>query len=162
MERIEEAREKARRNLTIANHLLTQSYPLFGEPKLLFAVLQNIFLSLTNAITAILNHEFENKNIQTFPDTIEAKVDVFKREVAPRYRIPIEQLQTIDNVKAIITSYKESSVSFTRKDAFVICEEGYHLRTLTFQDMKALLAKTKTFIQQMEKILTIENKPIMA
>jgi hypothetical protein len=45
-------------------------------------------------------------------------------------------------------------VSFTRKDAFVICEEGYRLTTITMQDMKAMLARAKVFIQQMEDILT--------
>lgn len=162
MERTGEAREKAVKNLKIANHLLTQSYPLLNEPKLLFAALQNIFLSLTYAITAILAHEFENKRIPAFPDNADAKFDIFKLKVAPRYKIPTEQLQTIVDVKAIITSHKESSVSFTRKDAFVICEEGYHLRTLTLRDMKVLLAKAKTFIQQMDQILAASNKLVAA
>ena len=156
MEKTGEAREKALRNLKIANHLLTQSYPLVSDPKLLVAVLQNIFLTLTNAMTAILSHERDRKRIPPFPDNFDAKFDIFKMKVAPNRKIAPDQLQYILDTKALISSHKESSVSFTRKDAFVICEEGYRLKTLTVQDMKTMLAKAKAFVQRMEEIVSGE------
>ncbi|MBI4150257.1 hypothetical protein HY488_02535 [Candidatus Woesearchaeota archaeon] len=156
MEKTEEAREKAIKNLKIANHLLTQSYPLLNDPKLLVAVLQNIFLAQVNAMTAIVSYDHDNWHLPAFPDNFDAKFDLFKLKIAPKYKIPAEHLQAILDVKALIASQKESKVSFVRKDAFVICEEGYRLKTLTLQDMKTLLAKTKVFIQRMGQILAQE------
>ncbi len=157
MENVEEAREKALRNLKIATHLLTQSYPLLQDPKLLLAVLQNLFLAMAHAMTAILAHEREWKRIPAFSDNFDARFDLLKLKVAPRQKIPAEQLQMILDIRALVSAHKEASVTFARKDAFVICEEGYRLKTLTVQDMKTMLAKTKVFIQQMERILTAER-----
>lgn len=157
MEKTGEAREKALRNLKIANHLLTQSYPLLQDSKLLLAVLQNLFLAMANAMTAILAYEHEEKRLPAFPDNFDAKFDLFKLKVAPRHKIPPEQLQTILDARTLIAAQKDAPVTFTRKDAFVICEEGYRMKTLTAKDMKVMLAKTKVFIQQMDRILTAED-----
>jgi len=154
MDKTRESREKALKNLKIANHLLTQSYPLIADPKLLLAVLQNISIALEHAMTAILQHARENKEIPPFPENFETKFDVFKLKVAPNYKVPPNHLQSILDVRSMIASHKKSSVSFSRKDAFVICEEGYKLRTLTIDDMKKILKSTKEFISIMEKILT--------
>jgi hypothetical protein len=156
MEKTAEAREKAHKNLKMADHLLTQSYPLVNDPKLLLAVVQNLFLAQASAMTAILSHERDRKRIPPFPDNFEAKFDIFKLKTAPHHRIPPDQLQHLLDVKALVSAHKDASVSFSRKDAFVICEEGYRLTTLTIGDMKAMLAKAKVFIQQMDGILSSE------
>ena len=43
MESYEIARDKAKRHVKIADHMLTQTYPLIQDPKLLIAVMDNIF-----------------------------------------------------------------------------------------------------------------------
>ena len=57
MEKYEEIRDKAIKNIKIADHMLTQTYPLVKDPRLLLTVLENVFLSLTNAIGALLYFE---------------------------------------------------------------------------------------------------------
>ncbi len=158
MEKVHEMREKAEKNLKIGNHLLTQSYPLVKDPKLLVAVLQNIFLATASSMTAILYYERENKSIPPFHDSFDAKFELFKK-VAPKYSIPPDTLRAMLDMKTIITAHQEASVSFSRKDAFVICEEGYRLRTLTAESLKPLMAKAKLFIEQMEQITT--NNTVM-
>ncbi len=154
METAQEAGEKAHKSLSIADHLLTQSYPLIQDPKLLLAVAQNIFSALTSAMAAILAHEYESKRLRLFPASVEARFDLFKLRVAPRYKIAPEYLQLILEAKSLLHAHQEASVTFARKDALVICEEGYRLKTLTSQDMKAMYAKAKAFIQQIDTILS--------
>ena len=59
MEKYEELRDMARKKIQIADHMLTMTYPMIKDPKLLLAVMENIFLALTNSIAASLLNEIK-------------------------------------------------------------------------------------------------------
>ncbi|MCP3682530.1 MAG: hypothetical protein GY861_07545, partial [bacterium] len=47
MEKFQEAREKARKNINVADHMFCMTYPLVKDNRLLLAILENIFLGFT-------------------------------------------------------------------------------------------------------------------
>ncbi|PIN86441.1 hypothetical protein COV19_04760 [Candidatus Woesearchaeota archaeon CG10_big_fil_rev_8_21_14_0_10_44_13] len=159
MDRVYEARDKAVRNLKIADHMLTQTYPSVKDPKILLSVLENVFLALTNSMAAILYYEYHNKRIPGFDENFNSKFDLFKLNVAGRYRINKEYITLISTIKSILVNHKKSPVEFSRKDAFVICSDGYDMKTLTEKEMKAYIEKTKGFLQDMQNI-TSQNERI--
>ena len=44
MEKFQELREISKKKIFLADHILTQTYPLLKDPKLLLATTENIFL----------------------------------------------------------------------------------------------------------------------
>src|SRR3989338_261446 len=93
MEKFQESRERARRNIQLADHMLTQTYPLVKDPKLLLAVIENIFLALTNAMASVLYYERLFKRIPPFHDNFESKFYLFKMKTAMKYNIGPDYLK---------------------------------------------------------------------
>ena len=57
MERFQELREDARKRLQVADHLLTITYPLVKDAKLLLTISENLYYCVENAMNALLEHE---------------------------------------------------------------------------------------------------------
>jgi len=150
-------KEKAVRYLKNADHMFTQTYRSIKEPKLLLAVLESLFLSLTNAMTAILCHERQRREISPFHDSFESKFNVFKMEIARKYFIHQDYINLILDIKNAIAMHSKSPVEFSRKGKFVICTSQYETKELTESDMKKTISKAKVFIGIMHSIL--DDKP---
>jgi hypothetical protein len=153
MEMLREVSDKARHRIKLADHMLTQTYPLVKDPKLLLAVIENTFLALTNAMGSVLYNERVYKRIPPFVDNFENKFDIFRRKCAERYNIDREYLLMVREIKDIIVSHKTSPVEFARKDSFVICTESYRLKTITVEQLKKYIEKSKEFVKITENIL---------
>jgi len=154
MEKFQEAREKAKKNVRVADHILTQTYPLVNDPKLLIAVLENIFLSLTNSMGALLHYERLFKRIPPFHENFESKFNMLKMNVAHKHGISNDYLKFIQEVKSLLELHKKGPVEFSRKDVFVICSEKYDMKAVSVNDMKKYIAKTKMFIDEISKIVS--------
>lgn len=154
MEKFQVAREKAVRHLKIADHMLTQTYPLIKDPKLLIAVLENTFLSLSNAMASILHYERLFKRIPPFQEDFDSMFNTFKARCTRRYDINIEYITLIQNIRDLLKQHKKSPVEFARKDKFVITTESYHLRIISIDKMKEYISKAKLFIQEMNNMVS--------
>lgn len=153
MEKFQECREKAKRSLHIADHMLTQTYPLVQDPKLLLAVLENVFLAMTNAMGSLLYYERLFKRVPPFHDTFESKFNLFKMKSAIRYNIDPSYLILMQDVKDIIVEHRRSPIEFSRKDKFIICSPTYNLKTVSISHIKNYIDKTKLFIKITDNII---------
>lgn len=164
MEKYEELREIARKKLQIADHMLTMTYPMVKDPKLLLAVMENIFLALTNSVGSLLHYERTYKRVPPFQDTFVSKFNVFKQKCIQRYNIDPELVLMVQEIKEIIMQHKKSPVEFTRNDSFVICSEDYRMKTISLEKMRNYISKSKSFIQHINNILAqnqqVYNKEI--
>ena len=147
MERYNEEREGALKKIRVADHMLTMTYPIVQDPKILMAVLENIFQSMESSISSILYYERKYKRIPPFQDTFESKFNMFRMRCVERYSIPKEYLTLISEIKEIILKHKESPIEFRRKDKFVICSENYDIKTISIKDIKDFLIKSKLFCE---------------
>ncbi|MBU0535458.1 MAG: hypothetical protein KKE20_00720 [Nanoarchaeota archaeon] len=153
MEKYQEVRDKAIKNIKIADHMLTQTYPMVNDPKLLLTVLENIFLSLTNSMTALLHFERLHKRIPPFSENFESKFNMFKMRLVEKYKIDKEAISFIGDIKSMIVSHKKSSMEFSRKGVFVMCSDDYQMKILTPDDLKKYVAKSKQIINDMNAII---------
>ncbi len=153
MEKFQEARDKAVKNLKIADHMVSVTYPLLKDNRLLLAAMENLFLSLSNAMNAILYYDRLFKRVPPFADTFDVKLNLFKTKCAPRYSLKPAHAQLIKEIRNILVYHKKSPVEFSRKDTFVICSSDYRLRTITQKDLKVYLGEAKVFIQLMTEIV---------
>jgi len=154
MELFQEAMEKAKKNIQIADHMLTVTYPLVKDTKLLLAVIENIFLAYSNSMSAILYQDRILKKIPLFNNTFESKFNMFKQRCVDRYRIDKSFISEMQNIKETIIQHKKSPVEFVRKDRFVICSDNYKLKTINIEEIKRYLNKAKLFIEEAINILS--------
>ncbi|MBW2993317.1 hypothetical protein KY317_01960 [Candidatus Woesearchaeota archaeon] len=145
--------EKARKNFHIADHMLSVTYPLIKDTKLLLAIIENIFLSMTNAMAAVLSLERTYKRVPSFSETFEGKMNVFREKIADQHGVNREFITNMQEIKSIILEHKKSQMEFARKGRFVICSDNYRLRTLGIPEIKIYLSKAKLFIQEMDNII---------
>lgn len=153
MEKYIETREKSLRCLKLADHMLTMTYPLLQDPKLLIAVMENLFLALANAMASILHWERKYKRIPPFHDNFESKLSLFRQYIARKYNISPNYLLLLEEIKEVIYEHKQSAVEFSRKEKFVIASDSYGLKTLSQKQLKDYLQKTKLFIHQILTVL---------
>jgi len=153
MERFLQLKQQSIRNLEIAEHLLTVTYPLLKDPKLLLGVSENIFLSLTNSMSSVLYYEYTFKKIPGFNDDFDSKLSVFTRRIIPRYNIGRDRLQLLQDMRDLVLKHKQSPVEFTRKDSYIICDDEYEdIQILEAPKLRDFLEKAKKFQLDMAQI----------
>lgn len=160
MEKYQAHREQAKKRLHTADHILTQTYPLVKDPKLLLAVLQNLYTSLDEALSCILEHEKYYKRLPAYHSSFPQKLQVFKTRLAERLGIKNDAIQVIERVYAKISQHKDSPVEFSRKDMFVICDKKYNMETLSVSDLKSSIQTSKSFMKKIDE-LTSKNERIL-
>lgn len=153
MEAYQRLRQEAKKKVSLADHMLTVTYPLVQDSKLLLAVIENIFLALTHTMATILYYERIYKRVPPFFDTFESKYRLFSEKCVPNYGFDENYLEFLREIKEILMAHKRSPIEFSRKDQFVICSEDYQLKILKPEDIKIYVAKTKEFFNMVNSLL---------
>ena len=156
MERYDGLRDVARKKIQIADHMLTMTYPFVKDPKILLAVLENVFLAMINSMGSILHFERTYKKIPPFQDTFVSKFNLFKQKCAPKFNIERHYLNTIQELREVIKEHRDSPIEFSRKDSFVICTNEYDLRTITLDSIKGYISSAKSFVELNSRIIDDE------
>lgn len=154
MELFQEAMDRAKKKIQIADHMLSVTYPLVKDTKLLLAIIENIFLAYANAMSAVLYQDRVLKKIPPFKNNFESKFHMFRQRCVDRYKIDRNYVIEMQNLKEIIVEHKKSPVEFVRKDRFVICSDNYKLKTINLEEIKSYLKKAKLFIGEVITILS--------
>ncbi len=152
MEKSDEMRTKAVKYLKIADHILTQTYPLVNDPKLLLVVLEDIFLAISSSMSSILWLERENKELPSFDDSFDSKFNSFKLRVVPKYGIEKPYIMFLQDMKDLVSIHKKSPVEFSAKGSYVMANDDYDLSKLTLNGMKSYMEKAKFFIKGMDSL----------
>ncbi len=159
MERFQELREISKKKVMLADHILTQTYPLLKDPKLLLSVVENIFLAYANSIGALLHYERLFKRIPSFQEDFNSKIVMFRNRCAEKYDIKQEDINIIREIKDIIVQHRKSPVEFAREDRFVICSDDYSMKTIKVEELKKMMVNTKQFVDKISSI-TSKNEEI--
>ncbi len=153
MEQFQSAREDAKKNIKLADHMITVTYPLIKDSKLLLAVMENLFLAYTNAMSSILHYDRLFKRIPAFPDTFEGKFRMFRNKCMLKHNLSKNFANEIQDIREIMEEHRKSPVEFSRKDRFVICSDNYNMKSLSPEDIRRHIEKAKLFIQAMDNIV---------
>lgn len=159
MEKFQESREKALKALRTADHMISVTYGVVKDPKLLLAILENLNKSLQETMDSILFYDRLFKRIPPFQDSFESRYNMFRLKSARRYNLEAEYITTIAEVKEMLDEHKKSPVEFVRNDKFVICNNSYKMKTLSVVDIKKYIARAKIFIQE-ANIITSKNEEL--
>jgi len=160
MEKFQELRDSAGKKLKIADYMLTMTYPLVKDPKLLLSVVENLFLAYSYSISSLLHYERLFKRIPNFQDDFSSKLDLFADRCLGKYGIDSENIRIITDLREIIVAHRKSPVEFSQKDSFVICDGNYTFTTVSPSIIKGYVEKAKLFIRKMSSIVS-EDEAIL-
>ncbi len=147
MEKYEEFSADANKSYDVAFHMVNKTYASIGDPKILLATLEDVFNSYEKTLFAITFYLRFKKKVPAFNTTYFGALDVI-RKVSKDYEINHEILVAMEEVKELLEEHKKAPVEFQRKDAFIIADENYKLKTIDEPTLKNYLNKAKLFIDK--------------
>ncbi len=142
--------EAARKYTKTADHLLTNTFPLVKDPKMLLTVLHNIFRAYSYAMMFMLYRDVEQGKIPPFAEDFQSMFDVFKARAERRYKINPEYIQIIEDINETLIKRKESPMEFSRHEMYVICSGQYETKTVTTKMLRDYISKAKLFIDEID------------
>jgi len=154
MEKFQELRDASFQKIRLADHILTQTYPLVNDPKLLLIALENLFLALSYSMGAIVTYERLFKRIPPYQDDFNGKFETLHIHLKDKYSLDESYFRLLKEVRDILIEHKKSPMEFKRKDSFVICSETYRIKTLNMDKLKVYLKKSKDFINIANNIVS--------
>ena len=154
MEKFQELRDAANKKLKLADHILTMTYPMVKDSRLLLSSIENLFLAFTYGMSSLLYYEKLFKRIPQFSDNFASKFELFKEECSKRYNIDSEHLKIIQDIKEIIVSHKKSPMEFSRNDNLIICNGNYKMKTISANMIHNYVQKAKLFIKNISTIVS--------
>ncbi|MBN1157388.1 hypothetical protein JXA85_07225 [Candidatus Woesearchaeota archaeon] len=158
MEDYQQARDLARKHLKIADHMLTQTFPLVRDTKLLLAVADNLFEAVKYGMDSVLYYERLLKRIPPFHDSFVAKLNVFQLRCSRRYSLNPDYPMLIKELSEISERHKQSPVEFTRNDKFVICTDSYNIKAISAEQLRKYVGTAKLFIEDVEKMVSKHDR----
>jgi uncharacterized protein (UPF0332 family) len=147
MEKYQACRDNALRQMNLADHILTMTYPLVQDPKLLKLVMKNVYLAIENTVSMLLHYERYYKRIPPFTENYESMVQA-ARPLFEKNRISPGYIGFLLEIKEVMSKQTESDVEFVRKDKFVFASKDYELDVITKKQIKDYIAKAKLFMHE--------------
>jgi len=151
MERFQISKQNALQRIKAADHMLTQTYPMIRDARILLSVVNNIYQALEHCVSAVLYYDRLLRKIPPFHDNFESKFHVFRNASAMHHNLT-GYIPLISAVKEIEERHKSSAVEFSKKDSFVICDENYQYKVINAESLKKLLNEAKRLYVEIEKI----------
>lgn len=139
----------AKRRIQVADHFLTQTYPLVHDPKLLVNILEGVFRAIEELINAILQHERAHERIPAYHEgNFAAKLAMIRGEVAKRYGFGHIDLAMITEIQELLHLHKASAMEFPRAGKFVMAGDDLEVQTISVEKVKTYLTRAKALYQK--------------
>ncbi|MFH2020829.1 MAG: hypothetical protein ABIJ34_05415 [archaeon] len=128
-------------HLKTADHLLTMTYPLVADTKLLKLILNNIIDSMQDAVLALFL--FSKKQPMDFEYNVtNIKGILEKIDLSTGYIIFLKEISELKEKQ------KNSCVEFIRRDKFVFASDDYQIKYVTEKELAELISKGKLFLKE--------------
>lgn len=140
----------AEKYLLNADHLISVTFKVVDDKRILLNVLENLYKSLLYGIDSILKYEAATKKARLFKES-RKNLQLFKM-IADAYSITSSEMRFIDEIFYITKKHKESSMEFLKNDKVIIMSDDlpYYLQISTIQkyieNTKLILGKIKNKI----------------
>ena len=134
--------DKPLQSLIIADHLLSTTYPLVKDPKVLLGVLTN--LDLTYAW--VMKHVVDKDGLFR-STTFGGRFEQFKHIVEGK--LSTGEIESIRIIHELHEEHKKSPVEFVRKQQLVICSDTYGLKTLSHTSLKEHIRHAKSIVNKL-------------
>lgn len=139
----------ANRQVQIADHLLTVTYPMVKDPKLLMSVIEHCRRAIEDAMQVVVETHVHNGKYEKpkhVTDTISGFTDLVKVR-HPGIAAEQDAIKLYHDFKQTLQQHKESHTTFKRDETLVIAGEGFeYLKEVTPSELKRSLQTIKQFV----------------
>lgn len=154
MEHIYEARRKAKKYLSIADRMLTQTFAMLKDTKLFIAVIENIFLSVASEVSALMHYEHAFKRVEHVEEDYNKVFTQFKSGTSEKYGLDDFE-PFIDEITALRYGHKKADVEFSRKALYVMCAGDYSdCRIVSEEKLKNFIKTGRLLIEKIEEVMS--------
>lgn len=143
---------EAERKLNNVDHLLSVTFPLVNDSKILAPIAETLGQSALKTMEALLRNEYNYKRIKALPNNLEIMHAIFK-SVAVRYKLNKNINNMLSDLKNLIENRKKSAAEFTKGDKYIICTNEYSTTVITSEKLKNYMQITNQFITQVKEIM---------
>jgi hypothetical protein len=144
---IKESLNEATRTLKIADHMTYVTFPLVKEQRLMLKIFDEIYKSIINTITAVLQYEYVNNKIKIYKDKDE-NLKNFIDKYAKNYEINLEEIKKIKEIIDINYYCTQSSMEFVKREKIVIMSDNLDLQILNIEKIKGYLVVAKEILKK--------------
>ncbi len=138
----------ADQQLILAQHLLTKTYPLSGDLKVLLSVLQTIKRAQDNIFLAVLDNEFLRPKISPSSSFI-VKFDRFSQLVLSKGLLEEKDLSVFKTVNEDWNYHNESSMEFVRGENVLMADNDFKIKKLNAERLKNNLSQTQLILRKL-------------
>ncbi|HSU72740.1 MAG TPA: hypothetical protein VLJ21_02735 [Candidatus Binatia bacterium] len=141
----------AEQRLGVASHLLTRTYPMVKDSRILLAVAKELHTVATSTMLALLEHEKAEKRIPALVMDPASRVELLSDAIA-HHKLDPKFQEAVQKLHEIVVEHEKSPIEFAKPDRFVICDKDYKLTTVTHDFLKTTLSTLRTFITEVQKV----------
>ena len=152
MQEVSNSLKEANKLLRTADHLVYVTYPLIKDNKLIITITENLAEGMKKAMDALLYYDKYYKRIMILPHDFQSKMNIFK-ESCTRYNINLNYLNLLRDLNELQNAHKKSTMEFVRNDKYVITENNFNIKTLTYQKAKEYVNSSKPFFAKINFLL---------
>ena len=154
MERFHEELEAGRRHLLTADHLVSITFPLVKDNRLLLTAMENLYAAAGNLMASLLHYEEAFKRIPHFQEDYESMVQWFRAKCVPHYNLSRDYGVSMDELKVLAENHRTSSVEFSRGDGLVMFSDTYNFRKITPFQLKTYVGVLKRMLIDVEGVVS--------
>lgn len=159
MEIFQEKLVQAQKKLSNADHMLTITYSMVKDSKLLLSVLDNIYQSQLQAISALLHYERTFKNIPAFSE--ENSLITYQNHVESRLNFDAKYRLMLQEIKELMYAHKNSPIEFGRENSHVILDDESQPHVIKTEQLKEYVTTSKEFLKKIVEIMK-ENESVFS
>ncbi len=148
-----DALQRARFQYDAAFHLLSVTYPMVKDPKLLIGILSNIQISMEAAMEAILVYERQLQLVPHYLDNFQSRFNTFRYKSVRRNKIDQQLVDTMETIQSLLDLHRQSQIEFRKDDRLIILDQDFHVQQLTLLNIREFLTHNQTFITIAEGIV---------
>ncbi len=154
MERFQQELSEGKRKLMTADHLVSITYPLVKDNRLLLTAADNLFGAAKNLMVSLLHYDEAFKRIPHFREEYDSMLYWFRSRCMPYYGLSREYTAATDDLRVLLDEHKASTVEFSRKDGLVICSDSYRIRKITVAQLKSYVGILKRMLVDVEGVVS--------
>lgn len=148
MDKLQRYVKEAESAVNISHHLITKTFPLSTDPKILLSILKNIHIAHENILLAVLDNEFLRPKISQSAGFV-IKFDRFKSLMTEKKLLSDSEVLVLKRVDDDWNIHNKSDVEFARKQKLIMADNNYQLKQLTPEKMKEYISQTQIILKKL-------------
>lgn len=152
MDKILSTLKEALKYIRSADHLLTMTYPLVGDKKLLINVILSLKEGVVHTINAVLYYEYLYKRVNLYKEPRE-NLRTFKQKCAKRFGLSEENVHSLLDLLSLAERCSKGQFNLLKGENIIVLSEDMERSIFDERMAKDFVSLAKKFYRAVEKVI---------